>query len=54
MPLISDDLERTLKRAYERAKSGKHEFVSPEHLLYALTYDSVAAVIKITCGVDVE
>jgi len=52
--LISDELERTLKRAFERAKKNRHEFISPEHLLYALTYDAVAANILFHCGADVE
>jgi len=52
--LISDELEGTLKRAYERAKSSRHEFISPEHLLYALTYDSVASEVLVNCGVEVE
>ncbi|HET9062693.1 MAG TPA: AAA family ATPase, partial [Candidatus Binatia bacterium] len=51
--LISDELERTLKRAFERAKKNRHEFISPEHLLYALTYDSVAADVLFHCGADV-
>ncbi len=52
--LISDELERTLKRAFERAKSSRHEFIAPEHLLYALTYDEVASSILYHCGADVE
>jgi ATP-dependent Clp protease ATP-binding subunit ClpA len=52
--LISDELERTLKRAFEHAKERRHEFISPEHLLYALTYDSVASDILHHCGADVE
>ncbi len=50
--LISDELENTLRRAFERAKSSRHEFVSPEHLLYALTYDAVAAEVLVNCGAD--
>ena len=52
--LISDELERTLKRAFERAKASRHEFIAPEHLLYALTYDAVASNILFHCGADVE
>jgi len=52
--LISDELERTLKRAFERAKAKRHEFISPEHLLYALTYDAVAANVLYHCGADIE
>jgi ATP-dependent Clp protease ATP-binding subunit ClpA len=52
--LISEELEKTLRRAFDRAKAGRHEFISPEHLLYALTYDSVAATVLYHCGVDLE
>jgi ATP-dependent Clp protease ATP-binding subunit ClpA len=52
MPLISDELEQTFKRAYDRAREGRHEFVSPEHLLFALTFDSIAADILTNCGAD--
>jgi ATP-dependent Clp protease ATP-binding subunit ClpA len=54
MPLISDELEQTFKRAYDRAREGRHEFVSPEHLLFALTFDSVASDILVHCGADPE
>ena len=52
--LISDELERTLKRAFDRAKASRHEFIAPEHLLYALTYDAVASNVLHHCGADVE
>ncbi len=52
MALISDELESTFKRAYDRAREGRHEFVSPEHLLFALTFDSVASDILANCGAD--
>ncbi|MFN2426169.1 MAG: Clp protease N-terminal domain-containing protein, partial [Candidatus Binatia bacterium] len=52
--LISEELENTLQRAVDRAKSSRHEFVAPEHLLFALTSDKVAADILLHCGADVE
>ncbi len=52
--LISEQLERTLENAIERAKASRHEFVSPEHLLYALTHDPVAADILLHCGAEVD
>src|SRR6185503_3656161 len=52
--LISDELERTLKRAYDRAKSSRHEFVAPEHLLYALTFDKIASDVLFHCGADLD
>ncbi len=52
--LISEELERTLERAVDRAKAGRHEFVAPEHLLFALTLDAVAADVLLHCGANVE
>jgi ATP-dependent Clp protease ATP-binding subunit ClpA len=50
--LISEELENTLQRAVDRAKASRHEFVAPEHLLFALTSDKVAADILFHCGAD--
>ena len=52
--LISEELERTLRRAIERAARSRHEYVAPEHLLYALTYDAEAGEVLRSCGVDIE
>src|SRR4030095_6980844 len=52
--LITEELEKTLKRAYEEAKLRKHEFVSLEHLLWALTFDSVASNVLYNCGADIK
>ncbi len=52
--LLSDELEGTIKRAYERARTSRHEFVSAEHLLFALTYDSVGREVLAGCGVEIE
>jgi ATP-dependent Clp protease ATP-binding subunit ClpA len=52
--LISEELENTLQRAVDRAKASRHEFVAPEHLLFALTSDQVAADILVHCGADVQ
>jgi ATP-dependent Clp protease ATP-binding subunit ClpA len=51
--LISDELEGTIKRAYDRARASRHEFVSSEHLLFALTYDSEASEVLVNCGVEI-
>ncbi|MFN2375381.1 MAG: ATP-dependent Clp protease ATP-binding subunit ClpA [Candidatus Binatia bacterium] len=52
--LISEELENTLQRAVDRAKASRHEFVAPEHLLFALTTDRVASDILIHCGADLD
>ena len=50
--LISEELEKTLRRAFEYAKENRHEFISPEHLLFALTEDPVAADVLGHCDVE--
>ncbi len=52
--IISDELDKTLNRAYRHAKNRRHEFVTLEHMLLALTEDTHALGILIGCGVDVE
>ncbi len=52
--IISEELDKTLNRAYRHAKNRRHEFVTLEHILLALTEDTHALGILIGCGVDVE
>ncbi len=51
---LNDELQRTLQRAYEEAKRRKHEFVTLEHLLYALTFDKTACDVMLHCGADIN
>ena len=50
--ILSEELERTLYRAYKQAKERRHEFITPEHLLLELINDEVASVALIRCGAD--
>ncbi len=50
--VASEELEKTLYRAYQQAKDRKHEFITPEHILLELTRDKVAAEVLIECDVD--
>lgn len=52
--ILSEELEKTLYRAYEQAKKRKHEFITPEHILLELTNDKVASKALIDCGVDLN
>jgi len=52
--MISKDLEATLNFALKEAKRRRHEYVSLEHLLYALLRDPDAKNAIIACGGDVE
>ncbi len=51
--LISKELEKSLQRAYNEAKRRRHEFVTLEHLLYALTFDQTTCDVLLHTGVDV-
>lgn len=52
--IISEELDKTLNRAYRHAKKKRHEFITLEHILLALTDDPQALGILFGCGVDVE
>lgn len=52
--ILSEELEKTLYRAYEQAKKRKHEFITPEHILLELTKDEIASEILKNCEVDLE
>jgi ATP-dependent Clp protease ATP-binding subunit ClpA len=52
--IISEELEKTLQRAYREAKARRHELITLEHILLALTEDGVAADILAGCGADIE
>jgi ATP-dependent Clp protease ATP-binding subunit ClpA len=52
--IISEELDKTLNRAYREARNRRHEFITLEHILLALTEDAHALGILIGCGVDVE
>ena len=51
---LNDELQRTLQRAYEEAKRRKHEFITLEHLLYAMTFDKTACDVMLHCGADIN
>ncbi|HYA28273.1 MAG TPA: ATP-dependent Clp protease ATP-binding subunit ClpA [Acidobacteriota bacterium] len=52
--MISKDLEATLNFALKEAKSRRHEYVSLEHLLYALLRDPDGKSAIVACGGDIE
>jgi ATP-dependent Clp protease ATP-binding subunit ClpA len=52
--MISKDLEATLNLALKEAKSRRHEYVSLEHLLYALLRDPDGKSAIVACGGDIE
>ena len=49
---ISKELETTIQLAFAEAKRRRHEFVTLEHVLYALLVDKTAMKILKACGAD--
>lgn len=52
--MISQQLERALRSAIHEARARRHEFVTVEHLLYALLRDEFGAEIITHCGGKIE
>ena len=52
--MISKELSETLGFAIREAKKRRHEYVSIEHLLFAILFDSEGAEIIVKCGGSVE
>jgi len=52
--MISKELSETLGFAVREAKRRRHEYVSVEHLLFAILYDSEGIEIIENCGGNVE
>ena len=51
--MLSSNLEKTLRNAYQLATNNKHEFVTLEHLLYSLSNDKDALSVLNACGIDI-
>ncbi|MSO88539.1 MAG: ATP-dependent Clp protease ATP-binding subunit ClpA [Rhodospirillaceae bacterium] len=52
--MLSRNLEQSLHRALALANERRHEYVTLEHLLMALTEDQDAIAVLKACGVDVD
>ena len=52
--MLTRELEETLSFAVDEAVKYKHEFVTLEHLLFALLEDSSAREILLNCGAELE
>jgi ATP-dependent Clp protease ATP-binding subunit ClpA len=53
-PVIDKELQATLRKAFDRAGLMRHEYVTLEHLLLALTEDPKASKALHACGADVR
>jgi ATP-dependent Clp protease ATP-binding subunit ClpA len=49
---VSDELQSILKAAYLNAKERKHEYLTPEHILYVALFFDISRDILKSCGVD--
>ncbi|KXZ30236.1 ATP-dependent Clp protease ATP-binding subunit ClpA [Leptospira santarosai] len=52
--ILTEEMERTLKKAWEEAKKRRNEFITLEHILFVLTYDTVGKEVLEACGADIE
>jgi ATP-dependent Clp protease ATP-binding subunit ClpA len=51
---ISKELETTIQLAFDEARRRRHEFVTLEHVLYALIKDPIAAKVLKAAGADLR
>jgi len=54
MVTVTKELQLTLQASVAEAKKRRHEYVTLEHLLHAMTKDKVATEILLACGADLE
>ncbi len=52
--MLSQNLEKTLREAYQLATTYKHEYVTLEHLLFSLLEDQDATSVLKACAVDIS
>jgi ATP-dependent Clp protease ATP-binding subunit ClpA len=54
MVTVSKELQQTLQNALGEARRRRHEYVTLEHLLHAMTKDKVASEVLLACGADLK
>ncbi|MEW5755792.1 MAG: ATP-dependent Clp protease ATP-binding subunit ClpA [Pseudomonadota bacterium] len=52
--MISKELEHTLNQAFQSAREQRHEFMTVEHLLYALLENAAASAALKACGANLQ
>jgi ATP-dependent Clp protease ATP-binding subunit ClpA len=52
--MFSKDLELTIGHCYKQAREQRHEFMTVEHLLLALTENASASAVLRACNVDLD
>jgi ATP-dependent Clp protease ATP-binding subunit ClpA len=53
MVTVTKELQATLQNAVSEARRRRHEYVTLEHLLHAMTRDKVASEVLLACGADI-
>jgi len=53
-PIIAKELQQSFRKALENAKSMRHEYLTLEHVLHALTSDPRGQEILEGCGADLQ
>ncbi|HZZ85949.1 MAG TPA: ATP-dependent Clp protease ATP-binding subunit ClpA [Anaeromyxobacteraceae bacterium] len=53
MVTVTKELQLTLQAAVAEARNRRHEYVTLEHLLHAMTRDRVASEVLLACGADI-
>ena len=49
---IHEDVQAVLNAAYQDAKRKKHEYLTPEHVLYSAMFFDTPRLILEECGAD--
>jgi ATP-dependent Clp protease ATP-binding subunit ClpA len=52
--MLSREIERTLDRTFQKAKAKGHEYLTVEHILYAILLDDWGRDIILNCGGDIK
>ena len=52
--MLSNELETCINKAYHQARAGRHEFLTVEHLLLAITESPKVREILRACGAEPE
>ncbi|MBX9667357.1 MAG: ATP-dependent Clp protease ATP-binding subunit ClpA [Candidatus Obscuribacterales bacterium] len=52
--MLTAELQKTITKAAEDALARRHEYLTLEHLLYALTEEKTGAEVIINCGGDIK
>ena len=52
--MLNRDLESTLNTAFKEAREKRHEFMTVEHLLLALTTNAAAKDVLVACGAELD